>query len=115
MTTVVSRELNFEISREECSPIVDVISLVMGLLLCIFIFRVAVLCVPRSAYCLDLAHPRGFLAMKLRHLKIMGFHVILVRKKCKRNTFPLLMSILLGILWLSLVMRTLEELSAVLE
>jgi len=41
--------------------------------------RVAVLCVPRSTYCLDLAHPRGFLAMKMRHLKVMGFHVILVR------------------------------------
>ncbi|XP_014940900.2 FAST kinase domain-containing protein 2, mitochondrial [Acinonyx jubatus] len=40
--------------------------------------RVAVLCVPRSTYCLDLTHPRGFLAMKMRHLKVMGFHVILV-------------------------------------
>ncbi|KAK2495416.1 hypothetical protein MC885_010539 [Smutsia gigantea] len=40
--------------------------------------RVAVLCVPRSNYCLDSAHPRGFLAMKMRHLKVMGFHVILV-------------------------------------
>uniref|UniRef100_A0A667HDW5 FAST kinase domains 2 n=1 Tax=Lynx canadensis TaxID=61383 RepID=A0A667HDW5_LYNCA len=39
---------------------------------------VAVLCVPRSTYCLDLTHPRGFLAMKMRHLKVMGFHVILV-------------------------------------
>lgn len=58
-----------------------VISLVSTLILCIFIFRVAVLCVPRSTYCLDLTHPRGFLAMKMRHLKVMGFHVILVRKK----------------------------------
>ncbi|XP_077010971.1 FAST kinase domain-containing protein 2, mitochondrial isoform X2 [Tamandua tetradactyla] len=40
--------------------------------------RVAVLCVPRSAYCLDSFHPRGFLAMKMRHLNVMGFHVILV-------------------------------------
>ncbi|XP_028337027.1 FAST kinase domain-containing protein 2, mitochondrial isoform X3 [Physeter macrocephalus] len=40
--------------------------------------RVAVLCVPRSMYCLDSTHPRGFLAMKMRHLKVMGFHVILV-------------------------------------
>nr|XP_036850906.1 FAST kinase domain-containing protein 2, mitochondrial [Manis javanica] len=40
--------------------------------------RVAVLCVPKSNYCLDSAHPRGFLAMKMRHLKVMGFHVILV-------------------------------------
>ncbi|XP_048200836.1 FAST kinase domain-containing protein 2, mitochondrial [Perognathus longimembris pacificus] len=41
--------------------------------------RVAVLCVPRSLYCLDLSHPRGFLAMKMRHLDVMGFHVILVK------------------------------------
>ncbi|XP_058405676.1 FAST kinase domain-containing protein 2, mitochondrial isoform X1 [Diceros bicornis minor] len=40
--------------------------------------RVAVLCVPRSVYCLDSTHPKGFLAMKMRHLKGMGFHVILV-------------------------------------
>ncbi|XP_069874650.1 FAST kinase domain-containing protein 2, mitochondrial [Dipodomys merriami] len=40
--------------------------------------RVAVLCVPKSLYCLDLSHPRGFLAMKMRHLNVMGFHVILV-------------------------------------
>lgn len=46
----------------------------------IFVFRVAVLCVPKSAYCLDLSHPRGFLAMKIRHLNIMGFHVVLVRR-----------------------------------
>lgn len=116
MPTAASRERDFEISQEqEYSTIVDVISLVTGLLLCVFIFRVAVLCVPRSTYCLDLAHPRGFLAMKLRHLKVMGFHVILVRKKCKHNTFQLLMSILPGMLWLNLVTRTLEELSAELE
>nr|XP_015095543.1 FAST kinase domain-containing protein 2, mitochondrial isoform X2 [Vicugna pacos] len=40
--------------------------------------RVAVLCVPKSTYCLGSTHPRGFLAMKMRHLKVMGFHVILV-------------------------------------
>ncbi|XP_054441734.1 FAST kinase domain-containing protein 2, mitochondrial [Pteronotus mesoamericanus] len=40
--------------------------------------RLAILSVPRSTYCLDLTHPRGFLAMKMRHLKTMGFHVILV-------------------------------------
>ncbi|KAL2774962.1 FAST kinase domain-containing protein 2, mitochondrial, partial [Daubentonia madagascariensis] len=40
--------------------------------------RVAVLCVPRSTYCLGSSHPRGFLAMKMRHLTVMGFHVILV-------------------------------------
>lgn len=40
--------------------------------------RVAVLCVPRSSYCLYSSHPRGILAMKIRHLNLMGFHVILV-------------------------------------
>uniref|UniRef100_G1SZG4 RAP domain-containing protein n=1 Tax=Oryctolagus cuniculus TaxID=9986 RepID=G1SZG4_RABIT len=39
---------------------------------------VAVLCVPRSSYCLYSSHPRGILAMKMRHLNLMGFHVILV-------------------------------------
>ncbi|KAG8520954.1 FAST kinase domain-containing protein 2, mitochondrial, partial [Galemys pyrenaicus] len=40
--------------------------------------RIAVLCVPRSVYCLDSTVPRGFFALKMRHLKIMGFHVILI-------------------------------------
>ncbi|XP_004701823.1 FAST kinase domain-containing protein 2, mitochondrial [Echinops telfairi] len=40
--------------------------------------RVAVLCVRPSSYCLESTHPRGLLAMKMRHLNIMGFHVILV-------------------------------------
>ncbi|XP_045416204.1 FAST kinase domain-containing protein 2, mitochondrial [Lemur catta] len=40
--------------------------------------RVAVLCVPRSTYCLGSSHPRGFFAMKMRHLNAMGFHVIVV-------------------------------------
>uniref|UniRef100_A0A8D2AW49 FAST kinase domains 2 n=1 Tax=Sciurus vulgaris TaxID=55149 RepID=A0A8D2AW49_SCIVU len=39
---------------------------------------VAVLCVPKSVYCLDSNHPRGFFAVKMRHLNAMGFHVILV-------------------------------------
>ncbi|XP_068931374.1 FAST kinase domain-containing protein 2, mitochondrial [Petaurus breviceps papuanus] len=42
------------------------------------IFRVALLCVPRSAFCFGTTHPRGGLGMKLRHLKALGFHVILV-------------------------------------
>ncbi|XP_013376203.1 PREDICTED: FAST kinase domain-containing protein 2 [Chinchilla lanigera] len=41
--------------------------------------RAAVLCVPRSVYCLDSSHPRGLLAMKMRHLDVMGFHVVLVK------------------------------------
>ncbi|XP_030436551.1 FAST kinase domain-containing protein 2, mitochondrial isoform X1 [Gopherus evgoodei] len=40
--------------------------------------RVAVLCVPPSAFCFDTRHPRGKLAMKMRHLKVLGYHVILV-------------------------------------
>lgn len=40
--------------------------------------RVAVLCVPKSVYCLNSQHPRGLLAMKIRHLNVMGFHVILI-------------------------------------
>uniref|UniRef100_G3SVR4 FAST kinase domains 2 n=1 Tax=Loxodonta africana TaxID=9785 RepID=G3SVR4_LOXAF len=40
--------------------------------------RVAILCVRRSSYCLNSTHPRGLLAMKMRHLNTMGFHVILV-------------------------------------
>lgn len=41
--------------------------------------RVAVLCVPRSSFCFNSRHPRGFLAMKMRHLNIMGFHVVWVK------------------------------------
>ncbi|XP_075807756.1 FAST kinase domain-containing protein 2, mitochondrial [Microtus pennsylvanicus] len=40
--------------------------------------RVAVLCVPKFVYCLNSSHPRGLFAMKIRHLKAMGFHVILI-------------------------------------
>uniref|UniRef100_A0A8D1MI31 RAP domain-containing protein n=1 Tax=Sus scrofa TaxID=9823 RepID=A0A8D1MI31_PIG len=40
--------------------------------------RVAILCIPKSAYCLDSTHPKGNLALKMRHLKAMGFRVILV-------------------------------------
>ncbi|XP_055472770.1 FAST kinase domain-containing protein 2, mitochondrial [Psammomys obesus] len=40
--------------------------------------RVAVLCVPKSVYCLNSQHPRGLFAMKIRHLNVMGFHVILI-------------------------------------
>ncbi|CAH6791705.1 FAST kinase domain-containing protein 2, mitochondrial [Phodopus roborovskii] len=40
--------------------------------------RVAVLCVPKSAYCLNSNHPRGLLAMKIRHLNTLGFYVILI-------------------------------------
>ncbi|XP_045662543.1 FAST kinase domain-containing protein 2, mitochondrial [Ursus americanus] len=65
-------EVRMDINRSQVLPFSDVVTSAAD------IQRVAVLCVPRSTYCLDLAHPRGFLAMKLRHLKVMGFHVILV-------------------------------------
>ncbi|XP_045875307.1 FAST kinase domain-containing protein 2, mitochondrial isoform X2 [Meles meles] len=65
-------EVRMDINRSQVLPFSDAVTSAAD------IQRVAVLCVPRSTYCLDLAHPRGFLAMKLRHLKIMGFHVILV-------------------------------------
>ncbi|XP_044526620.1 FAST kinase domain-containing protein 2, mitochondrial [Gracilinanus agilis] len=42
------------------------------------ILRVALVCVSRSAFCLGTTHPRGKLEMKMRHLKALGFHVILV-------------------------------------
>ncbi|XP_032715863.1 FAST kinase domain-containing protein 2, mitochondrial [Lontra canadensis] len=64
-------EVRMDINRSQVLPFSDAVTSAD-------IQRVAVLCVPRSTYCLDLAHPRGFLAMKLRHLKIMGFHIILV-------------------------------------
>ncbi|XP_036613009.1 FAST kinase domain-containing protein 2, mitochondrial [Trichosurus vulpecula] len=42
------------------------------------IIRVALLCVSRSAFCFGTTHPRGGLGIKMRHLKALGFHVILV-------------------------------------
>ncbi|KAF3829017.1 hypothetical protein GH733_003281, partial [Mirounga leonina] len=66
-------EVRMDINRSQLLPFSDVVTSAADTQ------GVAVLCVPRSTYCLDLAHPRGFLAMKMRHLKVMGFHVILVR------------------------------------
>ncbi|XP_054825882.1 FAST kinase domain-containing protein 2, mitochondrial [Eublepharis macularius] len=40
--------------------------------------RVAVLCAPVSAFCLGSRHPRGRLAMKMRHLRLLGYHVVLI-------------------------------------
>ncbi|KAG7463980.1 hypothetical protein MATL_G00182380 [Megalops atlanticus] len=40
--------------------------------------RVAVLCPPGSCFCLGTHHPRGMLAMKLRHLRALGFSPVLV-------------------------------------
>ncbi|XP_036110116.1 FAST kinase domain-containing protein 2, mitochondrial [Molossus molossus] len=70
----VDFEIRMDSSRSHVLPLSDV----NGVTSATDTQRVAVLCVPRSTYCLDLTHPRGFLAMKVRHLKVMGFHVILV-------------------------------------
>nr|XP_033802122.1 FAST kinase domain-containing protein 2, mitochondrial isoform X2 [Geotrypetes seraphini] len=43
--------------------------------------RVAVLCCPVSSFCLGTMHPRGKLAMKIRHLKVLGYHVVLVHEQ----------------------------------
>ncbi|XP_061463780.1 FAST kinase domain-containing protein 2, mitochondrial [Rhineura floridana] len=40
--------------------------------------RIAVLCAPVSAFSYGSRHPRGRLAMKMRHLHLLGYHVILV-------------------------------------
>ncbi|XP_004004909.3 FAST kinase domain-containing protein 2, mitochondrial [Ovis aries] len=66
-------EIRMDANRTQVLPFSDV-----DVVTSTDIQRVAVLCVPKSAYCLDSTHPKGYLAMKMRHLKIMGFHVILV-------------------------------------
>uniref|UniRef100_A0A8C6E504 FAST kinase domains 2 n=1 Tax=Moschus moschiferus TaxID=68415 RepID=A0A8C6E504_MOSMO len=66
-------EIRMDANRSQVLPFSDVDAVTSA-----DIQRVAVLCVPKSAYCLDSTHPKGYLAMKMRHLKIMGFHVILV-------------------------------------
>ncbi|XP_030065690.1 FAST kinase domain-containing protein 2, mitochondrial isoform X2 [Microcaecilia unicolor] len=43
--------------------------------------RVAVLCCPASSFCLDTMHPKDKLAMKIRHLKVLGYHVVLVHEQ----------------------------------
>ncbi|XP_008113136.1 FAST kinase domain-containing protein 2, mitochondrial [Anolis carolinensis] len=40
--------------------------------------RIALLCAPVSAFCVDSRHPRGRLAMKMRHLRLLGYRVILI-------------------------------------
>lgn len=66
-------EIRMDNNRSQVLPFSDV-----DVVTATDIQRVAVLCVPKSAYCLDSTHPKGYLAMKMRHLKIMGFHVIVV-------------------------------------
>ncbi|CAH2306395.1 FAST kinase domain-containing 2, mitochondrial isoform X1 [Pelobates cultripes] len=41
-------------------------------------YCVAVLCLQRSHFAVGTLHPLGMLAMKIRHLKALGYHVVLV-------------------------------------
>ncbi|XP_071380676.1 FAST kinase domain-containing protein 2, mitochondrial [Centroberyx affinis] len=43
--------------------------------------RIAVICVPQSAFCYGTSHPRGLLAVKIRHLKILGYTPVLVTEQ----------------------------------
>lgn len=45
-----------------------------------FSFRVAVIHVPYSSFCFGTSRPRGLLAVKIRHLRILGYTPVLVRK-----------------------------------
>nr|XP_020636391.1 FAST kinase domain-containing protein 2, mitochondrial [Pogona vitticeps] len=40
--------------------------------------RIALLCPHVNAFCMGSTHPLGFLAMKMRHLRLLGYQVILV-------------------------------------
>lgn len=41
--------------------------------------RIAVLCEPHFGFCYGTSTPRGPLAVKIRHLKILGYDPVLVR------------------------------------
>lgn len=43
--------------------------------------RIAVICAPRSGFCCGTSNPRGPLAVKIRHLKILGYSPVLVTQK----------------------------------
>ncbi|XP_053138725.1 FAST kinase domain-containing protein 2, mitochondrial isoform X2 [Hemicordylus capensis] len=40
--------------------------------------RLAVLCAPVTVFCVNSRHPRGRMALKMRHLNLLGYRVILV-------------------------------------
>ncbi|KAI4886802.1 hypothetical protein NFI96_013295, partial [Prochilodus magdalenae] len=40
--------------------------------------RIAVLCAPPSSFCFGTTHPRGRLALKMRHLRMLGYEPVLV-------------------------------------
>lgn len=41
--------------------------------------RIAIICAPQSGFCFGTSNPRGPLALKIRHLKTLGFTPVLVR------------------------------------
>ncbi|XP_041637904.1 FAST kinase domain-containing protein 2, mitochondrial isoform X2 [Cheilinus undulatus] len=43
--------------------------------------RIAVVCASPSAFCFGTRHPRGNLALKIRHLRILGYNTILLAEK----------------------------------
>ncbi|XP_078100214.1 FAST kinase domain-containing protein 2, mitochondrial [Sander vitreus] len=43
--------------------------------------RIAVICTPHSGFCYGTSNPIGHLAVKIRHLKILGYNPVLVRKQ----------------------------------
>ncbi|XP_037326364.2 FAST kinase domain-containing protein 2, mitochondrial [Pungitius pungitius] len=43
--------------------------------------RIAVICPPHSAFCYGTSNPRGPLAVKIRHLKILGYEPVLVTEE----------------------------------
>ncbi|KAM4602104.1 FAST kinase domain-containing protein 2, mitochondrial isoform 2-T2 [Polymixia lowei] len=43
--------------------------------------RIAVICVPHSTFCYGTSHPRGNLAIKIRHLKILGYTPVVTREQ----------------------------------
>ncbi|XP_071320185.1 FAST kinase domain-containing protein 2, mitochondrial isoform X2 [Trachinotus anak] len=47
--------------------------------------RTAVICAPLSGFCYGTSNPRGPLAVKIRHLKILGYHPVLVRERELRS------------------------------
>ncbi|XP_034407214.1 FAST kinase domain-containing protein 2, mitochondrial [Cyclopterus lumpus] len=43
--------------------------------------RIAVICTPHSGFCVGTSNPRGPLAVKIRHLKILGYDPVLVTEQ----------------------------------
>ncbi|XP_039998272.1 FAST kinase domain-containing protein 2, mitochondrial [Xiphias gladius] len=43
--------------------------------------RIAIICTPQSGFCYGTSNPRGPLAVKIRHLKILGYNPVLVTER----------------------------------